>query len=125
MSPLTGAGVLPFRCETVGAGGRAVLVALRSGQGTPRSGIGSSGALGSSSAGSGGGGETVGGAFWACNGPGSNAEAAAAHHQCARMTLNPHPLIQGEALTSAPEPRQYVPPPMEGLSERYPGLRRC
>src|SRR5260221_3193577 len=101
------------------AGSEAVSLALRSGQATPRSGSGASGALGSSSAAPGGfgGAGTGAGAVWASNGPGSNAEAAAARHHRAPVTLEPHPLIEGEALTSRPEPRQYVPPPREGLSE--------
>src|SRR5437660_1314561 len=105
MSPATIASVRLPHGRVVGAvGGGTVSLALSSGQATPRSGIGSSGAFGSSSAGFGGG-----EAICASNGAGSNAEAAAAHSSRAPLTLKPHPLIQSEALTSAPEPRQYVP----------------
>src|SRR5258708_10429823 len=101
---------LPLTVAGAG-GGSAVSLALRSGQATPRSGIGSSGALGSSSAASGG----CGGTAWASTGTGANAVAAAAHSRCAAPSLEPRPLIQGEALTSAPEPRQYVPSLVEQL----------
>jgi hypothetical protein len=47
---------------------------------------------------------------------GINAAAAAAHSSRAALTLEPHPLIKPEALTSAPEPRQYVPPAIEPLT---------
>src|SRR5437762_12664894 len=105
MSPLVMAAWRPLLCVAAGAVGEGtVSLALRSGQATPRSDIGASGALGSSSAGSGGG-----EASCASNGAGSNAEAAAAHSNRAPVTLKPRPLIQSEALTSAPEPRQYVP----------------
>src|SRR5437868_7268537 len=94
---------LPLTVVVAGAGS-VLSLALRSGQATPRSGSGSSGALGSSSAGFG-----ATGAICASNGAGSNAEAAAAHSSRAPLTLKPRPIIQIEALTSAPEPRQYVP----------------
>src|SRR5438105_5691795 len=106
-------------------GGAAVSLALSSGQATPRSGNGSRGALGSSSAGSCGGKVGAGGAaVWACAGN-ANTAAAAAHSSRAAPTLEPRPLIQGPALTSGPEPRQYVPSVIEALSGPCRSLRRC
>ena len=89
----TGTARFALDVGAAGAGGGAVSLALSSGQATPRSGSGASGALGSSSAGSGGA-AAGGGTACASKGPGSNAEAAAAHHQpCARDPETPpaHP----------------------------------
>src|SRR5438046_2375690 len=81
-------------------------LALRSGQATPRSGIGSRGALGSSSPGLVGGGGA--GVVCAAARPGTSADAAAAHSSRAAHRLDPRPLIKRQALNSGPEPRQYV-----------------
>src|SRR4051794_8763637 len=78
------------------ASGRAVPFALSSGHATPRSGIGSSGALGSGWIGSDAGGAAGVGAACASKDAGSNAEAPAAHHRDARITLKPRPLIQAK-----------------------------
>src|SRR4029079_14536585 len=112
MSPATGR--LSRFDGFAGAGAGAVSFALSSGQATPRSGSGARGALGSSSAASGGV-DAGGGTAWASKGPESTAEPAAPHSSRAPVNLNPRPLIQGEALTSAPEPRQYVCSACEGL----------
>src|SRR5438045_6919473 len=93
MSPLAMAAWRPLLCVAAGAvGGGVVSLALRSGQATPRSGIVSSGALGSSSAGSGGGG--VEGTACADNPADTNAIAAAAHSSRAAPSREPRPIIR-------------------------------
>src|SRR5215210_2164698 len=76
--------------------------ALRSGQSTPRSGIGASGADGSSSAASGG----AAGAVWPRAGALAIAAEATAPSSRAAIRLDPHPLIKRADLASAPERRQ-------------------
>src|SRR6476646_868540 len=97
MSPVTSAAsrLAAFLAGVDGvsaAGGELVSLALRSGQATPRSGIVSSGALGSSSAGSGGGG--VEGTACADNPADTNAIAAAAHSSRAAPSREPRPIIR-------------------------------
>src|SRR6185369_16605122 len=82
--------------------------ALRSGQETPRSGIGSKGALGSSSPGTEGAGGGGAGALCAAANPGASADTATAHSSRAAHRVDPRPLIKQQALDSGPEPRQYV-----------------
>ena len=79
-----------------GCGGAEVSLALSSGQSTPRSGIGASGALGSSSAGSG----AAAGEERAARagGAGEAAQGPAAHSSRAALSLNPRPIIREAGL---------------------------
>src|SRR5256885_16098916 len=95
MLPDPRAAVLPFRCETAGAGGGTVSLALSSGQATPRSGIGSRGAFGASPAGARGGGANLGG-----KGGGGKPRGGAAHPTPAPFTPQTPPPTHNETLTS-------------------------